>query len=103
MDYHVLELLAGNPGLPADILNALTTETVEAFRQIEELKKYHALALSLAKNPASTVEALNTLANGITGKGPSFIQKAVKHSADKAHWEDQRAILEALQGEAEAV
>lgn len=99
-DFHVLELLAKNPGLPEEILAGITVETVEAFRQIEELKRYHALALSLAKNPASTMESLNTLAHGIDGISPSFIQKAVKHSADKAHWESEKALLEAPKVEA---
>lgn len=102
-DFHVLELLAENPGLPQEILEGFTSETVAAFKQIEELKRYHTLALSLAKNPASTVETLTSLATGIEGKGPSFIQKAVKHSADKAHWESQKALLEAPRAEDEAV
>jgi hypothetical protein len=100
-DFHVLELLAGNPGLPEDMLAGLTTETIEAFRQIAELKRYRALALSLAKNPSSTAEDLTRLSGGIEGISPAYIQKAVRNSADKAQWESQKALLEAPKVEAE--
>lgn len=76
-DFHYLQILAENPATPADIIENLATNTVEAFEVIEGLKKFEYIALSLSRNPSIPLETLSELSERLDGHVSDSILKAL--------------------------
>lgn len=76
-DFHYLQVLAENPGTPADITDRLASNAIDAFELIESLKKFEVIALSLSKNPSVSVETLEQLTEKLDGHISDSILKAL--------------------------
>lgn len=62
-DFHLLELLGDNSGVPDTVLESLATTSIEALKEMERLKQYTLVAIAVASNPSTPKSALEAFAD----------------------------------------